>query len=821
MAKKTIESVKETDEARKAREAMEAYGSMIEAISDDVDKVRQTPDVFIGQLGSAAVKAMVREIIQNSFDIIRKAMLPGSPITIQDPEVTLIVDERTWEFTVIDHGSGIPFGKLEVIFSQTHSGSSYHKMDGDFGAGKNGCGAAVTNFLSEYFIVESYVNGLGGHIVEYDHGHIKTHEREIPKKDCKIPQGTITRWKPDPSAIGVFNDIDWKTIYDLFSKIICLTELGTKLCFKAIDIAGKSYEYHITNAKGAYQLLDMLTMRPLITPILISDRTTTVNPIKRQLDGSPWNDTLGINALITYDGSMDPMKMMAFANTSPSILGEGSNKSTHMAGATAGICKFFKDYMNTIYLANSKGNLVITDADVQAGLCVVIDAGHTSASYNAQNKEILDNKDMTPFAKAAMLKGLEAWSKSNPADLNKICKYLKDVGQARMSAEKEKAKVVKNYETTALSGGFPAKYVKPNGRDHLELFIVEGDSAKGTVKTARDSSCQAIFPVRGKSLNNALNYNRATMMANAEVQAIIKILGIEPANPGKHIPQGPVEKCRFEKIIFLADADFDGYHINTLLLLFFLIYYPDLIKAGRVYRCVPPLYGAKVGNSYRYFADEQSFIEYTLSIFAKTYKVCDINGKPISTKDLVGLLTRTRHFADKFDSIAKNVALTPDLLEVILQNRLNPIGKFKKAIKAFDRFLDADLLNGKPHITGAHNMIQNDTLVDEFFCRLTEPVMATIDNEPHMFMVNGQHMSLYGLCSAFRTFTPDVQRYKGLGENDPDDLARTAVLPGSDRCLIQYTMENAAEQIERIRSINANKLKFLQNLPEECKGDFE
>lgn len=799
----------------KAIESMQKYADMFEFINTDCEKVRCTPDVYIGRGGKAAAITMSREVAQNSFDIIRKSMIPDSPIHIAEPVVIYTVDERTWDIEVEDHGSGIPHGMLSGIFSQTHSGSSYHKMSGDFGAGKNGCGAAVTNFLSEYFVVESYIEGLGGHRIVYNKGFVEKEEHDIPKKECRINQGTIIRWKPDASAIGDYSDLTWQEIYDLFVKITPLTAIGTKLVFNAIDKTGKKYTFRLENTKGMYHLLDVLTQKAFVTPISIEDMGTSVNAIKKNLDGTAFEDSMGIKVLLTYDADMsDDAKILGFANTSPSIDG------THIEGTMSGICKFFKDYMNKIYLANSKSKLVITDRDVKCGLCVIVNAGHTSASYNAQAKEILDNKEMKPFAQQSVMKGLDAWAKSNPNDLNKVCKYLKDVGTLRMKQDNEKVKVAKNYETTALSGGYPAKYVKPNGHKNLELFLVEGNSALGTVKSARDPMTQGVYPLRGKSIDNALKHTRAKVMANEEVQAIVKILGIEPANPAAHKPCGDISKCRFDKIIFLADADFDGYHINTLLLLFFLVYYPDLIKAGRVYRCVPPLYAAEVRGKTEYFADEMSYVKFVQKSFCSKNSITTADNKPLTVANITNLLFRTRHFVDEFESVSRNLAINPKLLECILQNREQTDAKFKNAITGFDKFLGVEKYNGLRYIHGVYDYCVYNIYMDDYFNTVTSKIIPTIDNELKYYKLNGEVVSLYELCKAFKNFSPEVQRFKGLGENDASDLAITAVLPHSHRTLIQYTMADADRQLGEIREVESNTLKFLQNLPDECKADF-
>lgn len=798
-----------------AIESMKAYADMMEFIEHECEKVRQTPDVYIGRGGVEAPPTEAREIVQNSCDIIRKSTLPNSPIHIADMNVIFTINEATMEMEVEDHGSGIPFGLLDGIFSHTHSGSSYHKSKGDFGAGKNGCGAAVTNFLSNYFIVETYIEGLGGHRITYKKGFVDQPEHEIPAKECRIKQGTITRWQPDPTATGDYSELTWQVFYDLFVKIIPLTAIGTCLIFNAIDKAGKKYTFELKNTKGMYHLLDVLTKKAFVTPISISDIGESVHPTKLNKDGSAFVDSLGIDVLITYDAEMsDDAKVMGFANTSPSLGG------THIDGVMTGICKFFKDYMNKIFLANSKGKLEITDRDVRTGLCVIINAGHTSASYNAQAKEILDNKDMKPFAQKAILKGLDEWSKANPSDLNKVCKYLKEIGTLRMKQDNEKAKVAKNYETSALSGGYPAKYVKPNGTKGLELFLVEGNSALGTVKTARDPLRQGIYPLRGKSINNAMKYSRSEMMANAEVQAIVKILGIEPANPAAHKPCGDISKCKFEKIIFLADADYDGYHIRTLLFLFFLVYYPDLIKAGRVYACIPPLYAATVKGKTEYFADEISYLKYVQKSFCQKNTITTIDNKPLPAGEVTKLLYRTRHFVETFESVARNLSIHPELLEFIIQHRTDSAAKFNTAIKKFDQFMTCETWNGIKYIHGVYNYMVYNIYMDQYFESMTAGVIPVIDNEMKFFKLNGVQSSLYGLCKAFKDFSPEVDRFKGLGENDAKDLAETAVLPGSHRTLVQYTIEDYDKQVNDVRNVMSNTLVFLQTLPDECKADF-
>ena len=197
--------------------------------------------------------------------------------------------------------------------------------------------------------------------------------------------------------------------------------------------------------------------------------------------------------------------------------------------------------------------------DVKMGLKLMISAFHLDPIFTGQAKEVFSNADFKPFAKAVVQDGLNEWAKAKPQDLLKVCKYLKDVGMIRLRSEDEKVKVTAKYETSNVTG-LPAKYTKPSGPASMgwELFIVEGDSASGSAKTARNPKTQGIFPIRGKILN-AWQASPAKIAANAEIMGIAKILG---GGYGKNFD---ISKVKFKKIIFMTDADHDSLNCQKML----------------------------------------------------------------------------------------------------------------------------------------------------------------------------------------------------------------------------------------------------------------
>lgn len=773
------------------QKAMEDYAQKFRVLKSDAEKIHQTPDVYIGELGNLGFITMVRELIQNSFDILAKGLRDPS-IKILDTIINVIVKPNL-EVTIEDHGSGIPFGMLETIFGNTHSSSNYDKQEGDYDAGKNGCGSTVVNCLSEYFIVESHILGVGGRRIEFKEGVPTSPEYEIPSSGR---QGTVICFKPSEKYMGEIT-ATWQEVFTLIKLIVPLTAIGTTVNFTYYDERNKPNTTTITNKDGILMHLVSLTTTPMIPEIhLYAD-----------------NGSMKLDALLTFSGKVEDETIMSFCNTCPTPVG-----GVHEDGTVDGICKWFREYMNNIYLANSKSKLKIIDKDIKNGLKAVISGYLIKAKYSGQGKERLAfPPEMKPFCRDAAYASIEEWSKTHSSDLKKLCDFFKECGNLRLSQEKSSSKITAKYSRSTLNKGLPKKFVPANNKKHLELFLVEGDSALGTAKTACNHDIQALYPFRGKLLN-AFTTTRAKMFENEEISGLVSILGIQPANQAKKQPCEDINKCPYDKIIFFADADDDGAHIDTLWLIFFVVYYPDLIKAGRVFRCVPPLYGASINGKMVYFPDDLSFFKYTQQEFCKSYQIADIDSKkPMSSKDIIALLMRNKNYVDTLNVCTKSTATHPILLEQIIKNRNLDINKFKKAIKSQFPYLDVSNYNGKRLITGAFEDKMYTNYVDDLCLPLSTPCFNFIDNEKPFFLVNGKKSSLYELCNLFKSYSPKVTRYKGLGENLASTLKETAVSPTGSRTLIQYTLEDAEAQIKEMREIISNKYLFLQNIPDEYK----
>lgn len=413
-------------------------------LTTELEAVRKLPDVYIGALGDRGFVNMFREIIQNSLDEIIK----GNTL---DKNIIISFDERNNTFIIEDNGQGINLPDLERVFSVLHSSTNYDKKEGsgDYSSGKNGMGSTITNFLSKFFIVESYRPDGTAARVEFKEGVLSKKLTPIKKdRNHNKAHGLITTFAPS-DMVGQIT-VTHKDIYNLTWLVTHLCKIGTKVTFNAIDMMGQKHKSIIENKNGIYDIINSICTNSLIQPIYFTHD----------------NGTMKIEIMFTYDiGMMDDPNILGFANMCPSL-------GTHVDGFLDGLVKYFRDYMNKIYLVNNK-KLTVNAQDIRTGLRGVVSCFHIKPLFTGQSKEIFSKEDMKPFAQQETLKALDAWAQANPSDLQKVCKYLKEVCEIRSKIDNEKIKMSDKYTASVVSG-YPAKYKKPNGNKDIEVWIVEG-----------------------------------------------------------------------------------------------------------------------------------------------------------------------------------------------------------------------------------------------------------------------------------------------------------------------------------------------------------
>jgi len=769
-------------------ENIRGYATQIRTISDFSLAVRQNPGQYIGYLNNRGFINMIREVYQNSMDELQKDDSPCTTIRLEYYEANHTV-------IVSDNGRGVPHDNMKRIFTEPNTSSNYDKKDGEFSAGLHGVGSKVTNALSSEFFAESYLckeASLSGKpearriefidAIAWEEGG-ELGELPIPNENNL--QGTKVEFRPSYEIMGEITTT-CEDVLSLITSLLPLMKIGAVTDFYGIKENGTIIDQHIVNEDGIVSFLVCNTDNPLFEPVVLS-RTTK---------------NMKADIAFTYDcaDTHGVANILSFANTCPTV---NTNDSTHVSGFTDALTNYFRNYMNKIYLNKSK--TVVVNNDIKYGLRAVVSVSHIKPLFSGQAKEIFSNRDIIPFIKSLMIEGLDEWCKARSSDLQKVCMHFKGAADLRMKSDKEKVNMAKRYTASALTG-LPAKYDKPNGDKNLELIIVEGDSAKGPCETARCAERQGIFPLKGKP-PNAMVKSTKDFIENDEANGIMHILG------GTYGKNFDINKCKFEKIIILCDADLDGLHIRTLLLKMFLVYYVPLVEAGRIYGAVPPLYHTIINKKSVYFPSKHDLIKYTQSKFSIENKVFDINKKHLSGTDLVGILSRNSNYIRDLNIVADNYAIDPYLLEFVLSIRNLQFNEFKKRIKSNYRFLNVELQNGTPVLDGllgekCPTVILNQNLLDA-----CAPVLHYIDGEHLYYNINGEQTSLYGLMNKFSAYQPaKIDRFKGLGEMSPQQLRESTLHPDYNRTLLRYTVNDIKREIEEIREIECNKNLLFKDI---------
>ena len=787
------------------------------------EAVRHLPGMYIGATGNIGWKACIREIFQNSIDEMIKKESPCN-------EVTLCFNEADQSASVQDNGRGIPHGHIIDIYTSAHMSTNFEetKKPFEYSSGTHGVGGGVAMALSEDMEIDSVIFGKC-HQVKFHRGDPwKAGEKEI-KCDPDFQQGTYIYLKPDVDIIGQTNLTVDEIYNSLVLKIFPLIPIGYKINFLGIRYDGTKLEQHLVNTDGIKGTLMRKVAKPLVDPIEFEQDTGIMR----------------VHAIFTYDPSdmNDKEDIDSYANYTPC-------DGAHVQGFLEGLTSYFMAYMNKIYLKNAK--ITVNSSDIKTGLKCVIDADHLHPTFEGQGKVAINNQDLRKFVSDLTKKAIDAWAKVNPNELNRLGKYFKEIAEIRSKLETGKTKLSNNYSKSIISGD-PAKYVKPTGTKHLELFIVEGDSALGPAKACRDTHNQSLFPIKGK-LVNVFGKSKAEVFKNEEVAAITKIItGLD-----HYDPNFDANKSRFDKIIFMADGDPDGAHIKTLLLRFFLMYFPDFIKKGKVYAAVPPLFGLrKGGKTIKYFTTNAEVARFIQNQFGRIHDIQDKDTKKkLSSNELIRLFSLNIDYTEIMDHAASVCGLHPKLLEDILiqiaddiefskrsseyfalakarfslaaidKNTLVgsinegidfslkkfKIEPLKKRIENKYRFMNVSVVNGHIVFEGLAYDKQQRIIIGEQFIRNCYDVIKLIaKNDRAYFRVDGKVTSLYELMSMANSAMPNLKRYKGLGEQNPSEL-KESTMGIDNRTLIQYTMDSAKEEIEMIRIIDEDRGSLLRGI---------
>ncbi|MCC6027557.1 MAG: DNA topoisomerase (ATP-hydrolyzing) subunit B [Archaeoglobus sp.] len=525
-------------------------------VLDDLEAVRKRPGMYIGSVGAKGLHHLLWEVIDNSVD----EALAGYCNKII---VTLHSDGSA---SVEDNGRGIPvdmheLGRpaLEIVMTKLHAGGKFGNKVYKVAGGLHGVGVSVVNALSEW--LEVWVKRDGK--IYY-----QRYERGVPKTDVIVvgetnETGTKVRFKPDPEIFEELN-FDYNTVSRRLKEIAYLNA-GLRVILRDERI-GVEKEYMFT--EGIVGLLKSLNKgkKVLHEPIYIQ--------------GS--KNGIFVEAAFQFTDS-EIESVHAFANNI-----KNTDGGTHVVGFKAGLTRAVNEYGKR----NFKKFEILSGAEIREGLTAVISVKVPNPQFEGQTKSKLTNSEVKTVVESVVYSGVLKWFEENSKESEALINRFILIKRAKEAAKRAK-ELVKKREEASIT--LPGKLADCSSRkvEERELFIVEGESAGGSAKQARDRRFQAILPIRGKIIN-VEKAGMVKILKNEEIKAIITAIG---AGIDENFE---LSKARYSKIIIMTDADVDGSHIRTLLLAFFYRHMRPLIEAGRLFIAQPPLYGVKKGGKIYY-----------------------------------------------------------------------------------------------------------------------------------------------------------------------------------------------------------------------------
>jgi DNA gyrase subunit B len=765
------------------------YGADSITVLEGRDAVRKRPAMYIGSTGELGLHHLVYEVVDNSVD----EALAGFCDTI---EVTIHMDNS---ITVVDNGRGIPTdihkqegrSAAEVVLTVLHAGGKFDSNSYKVSGGLHGVGVSCVNFLSEWLKLEIWRDG-------------KTHEQEykvgFPVAPLKVTgkttkRGTKVTFRPD-------GDIFETTVFS-FEKLSerlrekAFLNKGIRIIIKDEREEGeKSHEFYY---KGG-----------------IAEFVKHLNKNKSALHDKPLyfemvSDELSIEVSMQYNDSYDE-KIFSFANNINTVDG-----GTHLSGFRGALTRTINAYAESSgMLKNSKVGL--SGDDVREGLVAVISVKIPQPQFEGQTKGKLNSPVKGPV-ESFLNERLAEFFEQNPVVAKKIVGKAVDASRAREAARKAREIVRKS----AMAGsGLPGKLADCQEKDPAasELYLVEGDSAGGSAKQGRDRKNQAVLPIKGKILKvERARFDK--MLGHGEIKALITALG---TGIGKE--DFDVNKLRYHKICLMTDADVDGSHIRTLLLTFFYRQMPELVENGHVYIAQPPLYKVKRGKKEEYIKDEKAMFRYLMRQATSDVQV-QADGRTVEGRELARTLEQTVEYRNYFERYARRLHNDERLLNAILDAFAGRDGVLaKRNVKLRKVFEQEDLMaevEGKIAAAGYKTELTSDeehglseieitfpngqTLMFNWdmasYVEFQKAVELRSELEisfpgPYVLGENGKseqitrRAELLDRVLALAKKDLTIQRYKGLGEMNPEQLWETTMNP-EKRTLLQVRIEDAIE----------------------------
>ncbi len=772
----------------------QSYDSSSIMILEGRDAVRKRPAMYIGSTGELGLHHLVYEVVDNSID----EALAGYCDTV---EVTIHLDNS---ITVIDNGRGIPVDEIkkekrsaaEVVMTKLHAGGKFDSNAYKVSGGLHGVGVSCVNFLSETLRLEIWRDSAT-YEQEYVRGVPVVALRQTGKTRKR---GTKITFKPD-SQIFDHTEFSFDKLSERLREKAFLNK-GIRITIKdEREAPERSHEFYYKG--GIAEFVKHLNKNKSI----LHDK-----PIYFEKE----SESLSIEVAIQYNDGYDE-KVYSFANNINTVDG-----GSHLSGFRSAFTRTINAYAQSSGLAkNFKGSL--TGDDVREGLVAVISVKLPQPQFEGQTKGKL-NSDVKGAVESFLNERLTEFFEQNPTVARKVVGKSLDAARAREAARKAREIVRKGAMGSTM---LPGKLADCQERDPAlsEIYIVEGDSAGGSAKQGRDRKNQAILPLKGKILNvEKARFDK--MLGHSEIKSLITALG---TGIGKE--DFDASKLRYHKIILMTDADVDGSHIRTLLLTFFYRQMAELVEKGYVYIAQPPLFKVKRGKKEEYIKDEGSMIRYLMRMATADMTVKSVGAEEvIEGKELARSLEKMVDFKNYCERAARRIGGDLHLLQTLLEAFGGRKGVLRQEGTTLRKiFQDGDLMARIEGVLAEagyktelspdeeHGLFAIDTTtssginlsIDWNFASFVEfqkavELFTLLEDKlaaPFITGANGTNEEIPTreallekvLAAAKKDLS--IQRYKGLGEMNPEQLWETTMNP-EKRTLLQVRIDDAVETDE-------------------------
>lgn len=735
---------------------MENYGASNIKVLKGLEAVRKRPGMYIGDTGHRGLHHLVYEVIDNSID----EAMAGHCDTIN---VTL-TKEGTCR--VSDNGRGIPtdmhptegMSAATVVLTVLHAGGKFDKDTYKVSGGLHGVGVSVVNALSSDLKMTIH------------------REKEIFEQNFKagIPQealavvgktrktGTTIEFSPDPSIFTETITFEFDYLSKRFKELAYLNPFIT-IIFED-ERVDKKEKYHFEG--GIAQYVADMNKKEIVAQVY---------------SFSAKIEDIEFDIALMYNDSYEE-KLASFVNNIRT-----PNGGTHEAGFRAGLTRVISNY-NTQNGAAKEKDVKISGDDASEGLIAIVSARVPEPQFEGQTKGKLGNTYVRPLVQKQTYELLSKYFEENPLEAKAI--VSKSLMAARGREAAKKARELTRRKDSMSVGTLPGKLADCQSKDAsiCELYLVEGDSAGGSAKMGRDRVFQAILPLKGKILN-VEKARLEKILKSDEITNMITAMG---CGIGEEYNE---DKLRYHKLIIMTDADVDGSHIQTLLLTFFFRHFRDVVEKGYLYLAQPPLYRYKKGKKEIYFKDDREMNDYLIE---NGIESLDVEG--IGNNDLVSYFRMVDHYRGSLVALERRYALVdlirhfienPDLIGLDIKNIYIEVEKFltdsgnnilTKSINddsihifvqtkdGMEELLINDDLFGAPHFNEASFVFRK---IKEWDISFEKDIIKVLED-----------INEYAKKGAY------IQRYKGLGEMNPDQLWETTMTP-ENRVLLQVTIEDA------------------------------